>query len=336
MKAIVYTKYGPPEVLQLKEVEKPTPKDNEILIKNHATSVNYGDISTRNFKNIPLRDFHMPLPLLLPTRIAFGLRKPRKRILGSEFAGEIEEVGKNVKLFEKGDQVFGYLSMNMGAYAQYICISEDARVATKPANMNYEEAAVVPYGVIMALSLLRKVNIQPGQKVLVNGASGGIGSAAIQLAKYYGAEVTGVCGTPRLEFVRSLGADQVIDYTREDFTASSETYDLIFDILGKGSFSRCKGSLKENGCYLLASFKMKKLFQMLWTKIRGGKRVICALAFDKSEDLIFIKELVEAGKIKSIIDRSYPMEQAAEAHRYYEEGQHRGKVVITLDHNNKT
>jgi len=260
----------------------------------------------------------------------------KKKILGSEFAGEIESVGKDVKLFKEGDGVFGYLSMNMGAYAQYLCMPEDGRVAIKPANMTYEEAAVVPYGAIMALSLLRKVNIQPGQKVLVNGASGGIGTGAVQLAKYYGAEVTGVCGTPRLEFVKSLGADKVIDYTQEDFTANGETYDLIFDILGKGSFSRCKSSLKENGSYLLASFKMKKLFQMLWTKIRGGKRVICALAFDKSEDLIFIKELVEAGKIKSIIDRSYPMEQAAEAHRYVEKGHKKGNVVITVEHNNKT
>ncbi len=242
-----------------------------------------------------------------------------------------------MKSFKGGDQVFGYLGQTMGAYAEYICMSEDGVVAIKPANMTFEEAAVVPYGSIMALYLLReKGNIQSGGKVLINGASGGIGSAAVQLAKYYGAEVTGVCGTPRLEFVKSLGADQVIDYTKEDFTQSGETYDLIFDILGRSSFSRNKNSLKQNGHYFLVSFKMKQLVQMLWTKIIGSKKVICALATEKKEDLIFIRELVEAGKIKSVIDKRYPLEQAAEAHRYYEEGLAQGKVVITVDHNNKT
>jgi NADPH:quinone reductase-like Zn-dependent oxidoreductase len=336
MKAIVYTKYGPPDVLELKEVAKPIPKDNEILIRVYATPVNYGDITARNFKKISPRKFTMPFPLWLPTRIFFGIRKPRKKILGSEFAGKIEAVGKDVKLFKKGDQVFGYLGPSLGANAEYLCMSEDGSVAIKPANMTYEEAAAVPYGALMALSLLRKVNIQSGQKVLINGASGGIGSAAVQLAKYFGAEVSGVCSTPRLELVKSLGADKVIDYTKEDFTTSGETYDLIFDILGKSSFSRCKSSLKKNGRYLLASFKMRQLFQMLWTKIKGSKKVICALATDKTEDLIFIKELVEAGKIKSVIDRRYPLEQTAEAHRYVEKGLKKGHVVITLEHNNKT
>ena len=213
----------------------------------------------------------------------------------------------------------------MGAYAEYLCMPEDGCVAIKPANMTYEEAAAVPYGAIMALSLLRKGNIQSGQKVLINGASGGIGSAAVQLAKYYGAEVTGVCSTPRLELVKSLGADKVIDYTKEDFTESGETYDLIFDILGKSSFSRCKSSLKQNGRYLLASFKMKQLFQMLWTSMIGSKKVICAMAARKTEDLISIKELIEAGKIKSVIDRRYPLEQTAEAHRYVEDRAQKGK-----------
>ena len=336
MKAIVYEKYGPPDVLQLKEVEEPTPKDNEILIRVYATPVNYGDITVRNFKNISPRKFTMPLPLWLPTRIFFGIRNPRKKILGSEFAGKIEAVGKDVKLFRKGDQVFGYLGSNMGAYAEYLCMSEVGCVAIKPANMTYEEATAVPYGALMALSLLRKVNIQSGQKVLINGASGGIGSAAVQLAKYFGAEVTGVCSTPRLELVKSLGADSVIDYTKEDFTTSNETYDLIFDILGKSSFSRCKSSLKQNGRYLLASFRMRQLVQMLRTKMIGSKKVICALASEKAEDLIFIKELVEAGKIKSVIDRRYPLEQTAEAHKYVEKGLKKGHVAITLEHNNKT
>jgi NADPH:quinone reductase-like Zn-dependent oxidoreductase len=337
MKAIVYHNYGFPDVLKLEEVEKPTPKDNEILIRIYATPVNYGDIMARNFKNIPLSKFNMPLPLWLPVRIMFGFTKPRKKILGSEFAGEIEAVGKDVKLFIEGDQVFGYRSMSFGANAEYLCMPEDGTVAIKPANMTYEEAAATPYGGMMALSILRKVNIQSGQRVLINGASGGIGSAAVQLAKFhFGAEVTGVCSTPRLELVKSLGADKVIDYTKEDFTKSGKTYDLIFDILGKSSYSRCKNSLSQNGSYLLASFKMKQLFQMLWTKIIGSKKVICAMASDKKDDLIFIKELIEAGKIKSIIDRCYPLEQTAEAHRYVEKGLKKGHVIITLEHNDKT
>jgi NADPH:quinone reductase-like Zn-dependent oxidoreductase len=337
MKAIVYTEYGPPNVLQLKEVEKPAPKEDEILIRIYATTVNYGDIIARNFKNTPLRKFNMPLPLWLPTRIFFGFRKPRIKILGNEFAGEIEAVGKDVKQFRKGDKVFGYRGMSMGAYAEYLCMPEDGCVAIKPANMTYEEAAVVPMGSMMASSLLGKVNIQSGQNVLINGASGGIGSAAVQLAKsHFGAKVTGVCGTPRLEFVKSLGADKVIDYTREDFTQSGETYDLIFDILGKSSFSGCKSSLKQNGRYLLASFKMRQLFQMLWTRIVGSKKVICAMATDKKEDLIFIKELVEAGKIKAVIDRRFPLEQTAEAHSYIEKGHKKGHIVITVEHDNKT
>jgi NADPH:quinone reductase-like Zn-dependent oxidoreductase len=335
MKAVVYTEYGPPDVLQLKEVEKPAPKDHEILIRNHATTVNIGDIWARNFKEITPSKFSMPFPLWLPSRMYFGFTKPRVNILGSEFAGEVEAIGENIKRFRKGDQVFGYRGQSMGANAEYLCIPEDGLVATKPANMTYEEAATVPYGALTALSLLRKANIQRGQKVLINGASGSIGSAAVQLAKYFGAEVTGVCGTPRLESVKTLGADKVLDYTREDFTRNGETYDLIFDILGKSSFSSCKNSLKQNGIYLLASFKIKQLFQMLWTSITPGKKVICTLSSENPKDLIFIKGLVEAGKIKSIIARCYPLEQTAEAHRYVEKGYKTGSVIITMENNNK-
>jgi NADPH:quinone reductase-like Zn-dependent oxidoreductase len=333
MKAIVYTEYGPPDVLQLKEVEKPAPRDNEILIRNHATTVNIGDIWARNFKEITPARFTMPLPLWLPSRMYFGFTKPRINILGNEFAGEVEAVGKDVKRFRKGDQVFGYRGQSMGANAEYLCMPEDGLVAIKPVNMTYEEAATVPYGALTALSLFRKVNTLAGvrgQKVLINGASGGIGSAAVQLAKYFGAEVTGICSTPRLEFVKALGADQVIDYTREDFTKNGETYDLIFDILGKSSFSSCQNSLKRNGIYLLASFKMKQLFQMLWTSMRDGKKVICALSSENPADLILIKKLVEEGKIKSIIDRCYPLEETAEAHRYVERGYKAGSVVIAV------
>ncbi len=335
MKAIVYTEYGSPDVLQITEVEKPIPGDNEILVRVHATSVNIGDLWARNFKEITPSKFTMPLPLWIPSRMYFGLTKPRVHILGSEFAGEVEAAGKDVKRFRKGDQVFGYRGQSMGAYAEYLCISEDGLVTIKPANMTYEEAAAVPYGALTALSLLRKANIQPGQKVLINGASGNIGAAAVQLAKYFGAEVTGVCSTPGLEFVRALGADKVIDYTREDFTKNGETYDLIFDILGKSSFSSCKNSLQPNGIYLLASFKTKQLFQMLRTSRASGKKVICALSAENPKDLIFIRELVEAGKIKSIIDRCYPLEQAAEAHRHVERGCKTGSVIITVENNNK-
>ena len=336
MKAIVCTKYGPPEVLQLKEVSKPAPKDNEVLIRVRATSVNFGDTMARNFKAITPREFNMPFLFWLLVKISFGLREPRITILGSEFAGEIEAVGKDVKRFKKGDQVFGYPGQSFGAYAEYLCMPEDGVLAIKPANMTHEEAAVVPYGAIMALNLLRKMNIQPGQKVLVNGASGGIGSAAVQIAKHFGAEVTGVCGTPRLEFVKSLRADKVIDYTKDDFTKNGETYDLIFDILGKSSFSQCQSSLKPNGTLLFASFKMKQLFQMLRTSRAGTRKVICAIAPGSVEDLISVKELVETGKIKSIIDRRYPLEEAAEAHRYVEQGHKRGNVVITLEQNSRT
>lgn len=335
MKAIVYTQYGPPDVLQLKEVAKPTPKDNEILIKIYATPVNYGDAIARNFSNVSTREFNMPALFWFLARMEFGFTTPKKQTLGSEFAGEIEAIGKDVTQFKPGDSVFGYRGSSFGANAEYLCTPANGMVAIKPVNMTYEEAATVPYGALTALNLLRKVDIQPGQKVLINGASGGIGSAAIQLAKHFGAEVTAVCGTPRLEFVKALGADKVIDYTKQDFTKNGETYDLIFDILGKSSFARCKGSLKQNGRYLLASFKMKQLFQMLWTSRVGSKKVICALSMEKREDLLFIKELVEAGTIKSIIDRCYPFEQTAEAHRYFESGDKKGSVVITVEHNAK-
>ena len=332
MKAIVYTEYGAPDVLQLKEVEKPSPKDNEVLIRIGAITVNFGDMLARNFKAVSPRKFNMPFLFWLPARLAFGFSKPRKNILGSEFAGEVEAVGKVVTRFKPGDQVFGYLGQSMGAYAEYLCMPEDGVLAIKPANLSSAEAATVPYGAIMALSLLRKAKIRPGQQVLINGASGGIGSAAVQLARHFGAEVTGVCSTPRLKFVKSLGADRVIDYTKEDFTQSSETYDLIFDVLGKSSFSRCKRSLKPNGIQLFASFKMKQLFQMLWTSMMGDKKVICAIAPGSLEDLMAVKELVEAGKIKAIIDRCYPLEQTAEAHRYVESGRKQGHVVITINH----
>ncbi|MHA1185342.1 MAG: NAD(P)-dependent alcohol dehydrogenase [Candidatus Heimdallarchaeota archaeon] len=331
MKAIVFEKYGPPEVLQLKEIDKPTPKDKELLIKVYATAVNFGDIYTRDFRKITARKSLMPFVLWFFSKMMLGFRKPKIKILGSEFAGEIESVGKDVKLFKKGDQVFGYLGMSMGTYAEYLCMPEKGTVAIKPTNMTHEEAATVSGNSMTALNILGKVNIQSGQKVLINGASGGIGSIALQLAKNSGAEVTGVCGTPRLEYIKALGADKVIDYTKEDFTENGETYDLIFDVLGKSSFSRCKKSLNKNGIYLLANFKLPQLLQNLRTSIIGRKKVKCVLNITENIDVI--KELIEAGKIITVIDKRFPLEQAADAHSYIEKGLKKGSVVLTIDHN---
>lgn len=330
MKAIVLREYGPPEVLGLQEVEKPVPRDNEVRIRVRATTVNYGDLTARNFRYIATRRFNMPMLLYYPARLAFGFFKPRIRILGSEFAGDIDAVGKDVTLFGQGDVVFGYSGMRMGAYAEYLCLPENGVLAKKPANMSYEQAAVVPYGAIVALNLLRKMRIQKGHRVLVNGASGAIGSHAVQLAKYWGADVTGVCSTPRLGFVKTIGADKVVDYTKEDFTNSGETYDLIFDILGRSSFSRVKRALKPGGRYLLASFKMKQLFEMLGTKITGGRQVVCAMSGEKAEDLHLINEIIEAGRIIAPIDKCFVLEKASEAHGYVEDGLKKGHVVLTL------
>ncbi len=328
MKAIVYTKYGPPDVLQLKEVEKPTPGDNEVLIRIYATTVTTGDCNARNFT-------FAPKLFRLPGRIVFGLLRPKITILGTELAGEIESVGKDVKLFKEGDQVFGLPGIGFGAHAEYICMPEDGVLAIKPANMTYEEAAAVPFGAHTALFFLRdKGNIQSGQKVLIYGASGSIGTFAVQLAKHFGTEVTGICSTTNLEMVKSLGADKVIDYTKEDFTQSGETYDIIFDTVGKSSLLRCKGMLKQKGIFLAAYIRPQELVQMIWTSMIGSKKVIGGVAPERTEDIMFLKELMEAGKIKSVIDRRYPLEQIAKAYRYVEKGHKKGNVVITLKHNN--
>ncbi len=332
MKAIVYTKYGPPEVLQLKEVEKPTPRDNEVLIKVHAATVHIGDVRMRSFK--------VPRWQWLFARIYLGLRKPKRAILGMELAGEIESVGKNVKRFQNGDQVYGLTGYGLGAYAEYKCMQETDSMhgclALKPSNITYEEATVAAYGGLLALQSLEKGNIQRGQKVLIYGASGTSGTTAVQLAKHFGAEVTGVCSTTNLELVKSLGADEVIDYTKEDFTKNGETYDIIYDTVGKTSFSGCKNSLKQKGLYLAGAGELLEFVQMGWTSMIGSKKVIFGIARQKTEDLIFLKELIETGKLKSVIDRRYPLEQTAEAHGYVDKGHKKGNVVITVEHNNKT
>lgn len=321
MKAIICTKYGPPEVLQLKEVEKPTPKDNEVLIKIHATTVTSADVRTRNSKYAP-----WIWPLM---RMMIGFTKPKKAIPGDEFSGEIESTGKDVSLFKKGDQVYG-ISWELGfggATAEYKCLPENGMLTIKPSNMTFEEASAVPFGGLTALHLLREGKIQSGQKVLVYGASGCVGTFAVQIAKHYGAEVTGVCSTQNLEMVKSIGADKVIDYTVEDFTMNGLTYDIVFDAVLKTSFSRCKKSLKQRGVYCTVDWP---LLDALWALLTEKKRVVFGVAAKKINDLVFLRELIEAEKLKSVIDKYYPIEQTAEAHRYVEKGHKKGNVVIRI------
>jgi len=319
MKAIVCTKYGPPDVLQLQEVKKPIPKDNEVLVKIYASTVTAGDIRLRSFTWAPW--------FWLPGRLMYGIIKPRKKIPGNEFSGEIEDIGNDITNFKKGDKIFGitWTTQFGGANAEYICISEN-EVAIKPVNMTFEEAAAVPIGGLTALVLLRKGKLQNGQKILVNGASGSVGTFAVQLAKYLGAEVTAVCSTKNIEMVKSLGANKVIDYTMEDFTKNNHTYDVIFDAVMKTSYSKCKSSLGPKGIFITVDFPF---LTALWTSIFGKRRIVFGIA-NKIEDLIFLQALIEEGKIKSVIDKLFPLEQTAEAHKYVEKGHKKGNLVITV------
>jgi NADPH:quinone reductase-like Zn-dependent oxidoreductase len=310
MKAIVCTKYGSPEVLQIKEVEKPTPKDNEVLIKIFATAVTASDCIVRGFK--------VPLLMKIPMALAVGFPKPRNPILGQVLAGEIETAGKDVKRFQRGDRVIAFTYMRFGTYAEYTCLPEKSAMALKPSNITYEEAAAIPYGGMLALYNLKKGNIQSGQHILIYGSSGAIGTSAIQLAKYFGAKVTGVCSTANLEFVKSLGADTILDYTKDNFASKGELYDLIFDAVGKRKSSifkvQCKKALTPNGMYISVDDGTPKI-----------------QTEDIIEVLTLLKDLVEAGKIKPVIDRSYPLEQMVEAHRYVDKGHKKGNVVITVN-----
>ena len=328
MKAIIWTAYGPPEVLQLREVAQPAPRAGEVLVKVYASTVTAGDCE--------LRGLRLPLYFSLPMRLWLGFSKPSgTAIPGTEFAGEVEAVGENVRQFKAGDPVFGSTGLRFGANAEYLCLPENAEkvegsLAIKPANMSFEEAATVPFGGRDALHFLRKANIQPGQKVLINGAGGSIGVFAVQLAKHFGAEVTAVDSTAKLDMLLTLGADQVVDYTHQDFTKNGKVYDVIFDVVGGLSLARSERSLKLHGTYLLANTNLSQLIRGGWVRLAGGRTVITQTASGSAADLVTLRELIEAGKLRTFIDRRYPLAQVPEAHRYVETGRKKGHVAINV------
>ncbi len=324
MKAIVYTRYGSPDVLEIKEIAKPVPTAKEILIKTYATTVTSGDWRMRSLEMPP--GFRLIAPMI------FGISKPRQPVLGSELAGEVVAIGAGVTKFKVGDQVFAFSDFRMGCHAEYRCMPEDAGVAMKPNNLDYDEAAALSFGGTTALAFFRKANLQSGEKVLINGASGSVGTAAVQLAKHFGAIVAGVCSTANMEMVRSLGAAQVIDYTKDDFTRGGEAYDVILDAAGTAPFSRSKGSLTESGRLLLVLSGLPDMLQAPWVAMTSRKKVIAGPAAWRTEDLGFLASLAAAGELRPVIDRRYPFEQIAEAHRYVDTGHKKGNVVITLLH----
>jgi NADPH:quinone reductase-like Zn-dependent oxidoreductase len=329
MKAIVWTKYGPPEGLQLREVEKPAPKDNEVLIKIHATTVTAGDCEMRRLQ--------LPLMLSFPVRLYAGFLRPKRiPILGQELSGEVVQVGKDVLSFKAGDQVFGTTGFGFGAYAEYICLpgnSDDTQgpLAPKPTNLTYEEAAAVPTAGFEALHFLRKADIRPGKKVLIVGAGGSIGTFSVQLARHFGAEVTGVDSAEKLDMLYSIGADHVIDYTKGDYTKSGASYDLIIDVVGKGPVARRLKLLTPDGYYFLAYAELSHILLAMWTSMTGSKKLRIESSSQKREDLLFLKDVIEAGKIKPVIDKYFPLEQTADAHRYAESGRKKGNIVIPVE-----
>jgi NADPH:quinone reductase-like Zn-dependent oxidoreductase len=325
MKAVACTDYGPPDVLQVRDVEKPTPKHNEVLVRIRATTVTAADCEIRRF------DF--PGWVWLPIRLWFGLRRPRRPVLGQELAGDVEAVGKDVGSFRRGDRVFAATGIRLGAHAEYICLRETPEggaMATMPSNLSYEEAAPVPYGGGEALQFLREGKIRSGQKVLINGAGGSFGTFAVQLAKVFGAQVTAVDSTPKLEMLRAIGADQVIDYTQEAFTDSGEAYDVIFDVVRGSPSSRMVRSLRKNGAYLTANPGLSEVMLALWIPRSSSKRVVLGVSSGTNEDLAYLRGLIEAGKIRPVLDRRFPLDQMAEAHRYAETGQKKGNIVIAV------
>jgi NADPH:quinone reductase-like Zn-dependent oxidoreductase len=325
MRAVVFERYGPPEVLRLDEVERPIPKDDEVLIKVHASTVNRTDTGLRSAE-------------YFISRFLTGLLRPKRKIPGTELAGEVEAVGPAVTAFRVGEPVFGVNASTAGAHAEFVCVPESAPLAHKPTGMTFEEAAAVPDGVILALSYLRRVDLQKKRKILIYGASGSIGTAGVQLARYFGADVTAVCNTKTVELVGSLGADRVIDYMKEDFTRNGERYDFIFDAVGKLSFKQCRGSLKPGGIYGSTDLGpyWQNPFLALWTSGIGDKKVLFPIPRYTKKDVLFLKEIIEAGKYRAVVDRRYPLEDVVEANRYVEMGQKTGNVVLTVSHDRTT
>ncbi len=325
MKAVVYDRYGPPDVLRLEDVERPVPKEDEVLVKIHATTVNRADVHTREANR------RSGLAASVLSRLISGLRRPRHRILGREFAGEVVAVGAAVSEFAVGDRVFGLGGLTFGAHAEFMCIRENARIAHMPAGMSFEEAAPICDGALNALMCLKEADVRKGRRILIYGASGAIGTAGVQLARYFGADVTAVCGTKNLELVKSLGADRVIDYTKEDFTKNGQTYDVIFDAVGKRSFKQCRDSLEPGGLYLPTDGAVNILLALMPSR-KGAKRVVFQLPpRQPKKDVLFLKELIEAGKFRPVIDRTYPLEDVIEATRYVETEQKTGNVVMTIN-----
>lgn len=324
LKASVNTEYGAPDVVEIKEIEKPVPSDNEVLVKIYATTVNAADSR--------LRGMNVPPGFKLISRLLFGITRPRNQVLGTEFAGEVVALGNKVTHFAVGDAVFGANDGAMGCHAEYAVVSETGVITKKPATLTFEEASAIPFGAHASLVFLRDFGkIKPGERVLINGASGALGVYAVQLAKYYGAEVTGVCSGKNFDLVRSLGADHVIDYTKEDFTQNGETYDIVYDTVGKVTYNGCKASLSENGRCLLAVAGIPDYFRMMWISITGGKKLVTGVAISKKKDLEFIKSRIEEGALQPVIDRHYPLADIAEAHRYVDAGHKRGSVTIIVD-----